>query len=236
MKTSESNPIYDKVGWLPLLACALCLMWYPIHWYFYFEILTPEDGVVEYLTSIFAFAAGFLTIKLALTSMKHPAAAASYIKCLFLFAVGCIFFAGEEISWGQRLFGIETESVSPWLAETNRQGELNLHNLKVVSHVRLLADLFCLIWGAVIPLYYRSKPFPYTWLRPFIVPRWLVSGFLTTILITWPQKFSELFFGKMFWVDAFRLGEFKEFCFAIVCLLFAVHLHTASKQSDKPSP
>jgi hypothetical protein len=38
----------------------------------------------------------------------------------------CLFGAGEEISWGQRVFSIETPQA---LMERNAQQELNLHNL-----------------------------------------------------------------------------------------------------------
>ena len=39
-----------------------------------------------------------------------------------------MFGAGEEISWGQRLFEIES---SGFFDENNAQGEMNLHNLFV---------------------------------------------------------------------------------------------------------
>src|SRR5262249_25557167 len=40
-------------------------------------------------------------------------------------AVACFFVAGEEISWGQRIFGIETPAP---IAAHNIQHEINLHN------------------------------------------------------------------------------------------------------------
>ena len=39
------------------------------------------------------------------------------------------FIAGEEISWGQRIFGYMTPD---WVAERNIQKEFNLHNLGVL--------------------------------------------------------------------------------------------------------
>ena len=44
-----------------------------------------------------------------------------------------IFVAGEEISWGQRLLGIETPV---FLEEVNVQGELTVHNLRYVHRIR----------------------------------------------------------------------------------------------------
>ena len=43
-----------------------------------------------------------------------------------MFAIGCLFIAFEEISWGQRLFDIPTPRV---LELHNNQKELNLHNV-----------------------------------------------------------------------------------------------------------
>jgi hypothetical protein len=40
------------------------------------------------------------------------------------------FAAGEELSWGQRIFGLKTPES---LAAANEQGELNLHNLRVFN-------------------------------------------------------------------------------------------------------
>ena len=37
-----------------------------------------------------------------------------------------IFGAGEEISWGQRIFNVES---SEYFLENNAQGETNLHNM-----------------------------------------------------------------------------------------------------------
>jgi hypothetical protein len=44
-----------------------------------------------------------------------------------LFALVLFFVAGEEISWGQRIFGVSTPQ---WFMKRNYQHELNLHNLK----------------------------------------------------------------------------------------------------------
>jgi hypothetical protein len=44
-----------------------------------------------------------------------------------LFALVLFFMAGEEISWGQRIFGVSTP---PWFMKRNYQHELNIHNLR----------------------------------------------------------------------------------------------------------
>ncbi|HEV3002107.1 MAG TPA: hypothetical protein VGW75_15300 [Solirubrobacteraceae bacterium] len=63
---------------------------------------------------------------------------------LGVLAVGLFFAAGEEISWGQRIFGVDTpESVR---AE-NAQGELNVHNLWAVNGA--LDTIFQFFWAGL---------------------------------------------------------------------------------------
>ncbi len=44
----------------------------------------------------------------------------------------CLFISGEELSWGQRIFNIQTPEV---LSQANVQNETNFHNLKYFSGV-----------------------------------------------------------------------------------------------------
>lgn len=55
------------------------------------------------------------------------------------------FGAGEEISWGQRIFGIDQPAV---LADENVQDELNIHNLAVFENSTLLKsdNIFSVFW------------------------------------------------------------------------------------------
>ena len=68
-------------------------------------------------------------------------------RCLGLGIVFLVGF-GEEISWGQRILGIETPES---LEGINDQGETNLHNLST-SKTNFLFQLFWLVMGVLIPL------------------------------------------------------------------------------------
>jgi hypothetical protein len=72
------------------------------------------------------------------------------LRALSLLALAFVFFVafGEEISWGQRIFGWGTPSS---LKELNDQGETNLHNLDTGA-VNLLFQFFWLAYGVLIPL------------------------------------------------------------------------------------
>ena len=85
-----------------------------------------EDGFIEWCTVIVLFSAMLVCGKrfLTLRSVRPPL----FLTVTMLLTLLCLFGAGEEISWGQRLFGLETPD---YLKGKNAQGELGLHNLVV---------------------------------------------------------------------------------------------------------
>lgn len=64
------------------------------------------------------------------------------------FAAGALFLAGEEISWGQRMFGLRLPEN---LRAANLQGELNLHNLPGVRPWTRLATALAALYGLLGP-------------------------------------------------------------------------------------
>ncbi|MGI6454409.1 MAG: hypothetical protein ACOX5R_02175 [bacterium] len=216
------HPIY---GWLPLLICGLIILISVPSAEFYRTVIIVEDGLVEWATVLFALGAFALS---AIMAWRFHQQRQYHIQfwLLVLYAFASFFFAGEEISWGQRLLGIEADQVPEWLAAANRQDEINIHNIQGFDKVRLLADAFCMVWGILVPTLYYFRPLPLGFLHPFLSPLWLIPAHLTTLLMTVPKKFvlyllgEEYEFGKL-WAS---LGEFKELSFAIVIMLFALHL------------
>ena len=89
-----------------------------------------EDGFFETLTAVLGVGAGALYVALAVrlhrlaSRANRPSIIAAKVL-LVLAACACILYALEEISWGQRVFGWQTPAT---LAESNYQGETNLHN------------------------------------------------------------------------------------------------------------
>src|SRR5262245_11646687 len=84
--------------------------------------IAQEDGVVEWATFLaYAFAAGWL-----LLVVRKQSPSWWFKGATFLLAAFCLVVAGEEISWGQRLFGFKPPDV---FLERNFQQELNLHNV-----------------------------------------------------------------------------------------------------------
>lgn len=114
-----------------------------------------EDSVFEDIGAISLFAAsglffyGFLQARSRLLKDKTH-----WIKQLvfLLFALITFFGAGEEISWGQRIFHIQTPAV---LENINAQDELNIHNIEFNGaqlNFEMAFDVLWLIVMVVLPI------------------------------------------------------------------------------------
>ncbi len=152
------------------------------------SIVVTEDGIIEWLT----------VVGLALTSIacfRRAILLRGEKSRLFLFMtvlLGLVFFfgAGEEISWGQRIFNTQS---SEFFQQHNAQGETNLHNLviggkkinKIVFGVGL--QLVLLIYLLIlVPLYKRRaglKKFLDSFAVPIAKPYQVVSYLAALVLI-----------------------------------------------------
>ncbi len=125
--------------------------------------LAREDHFGESLTAFNYLLAAVALITPSLRWMARGRPATREVLPLLL-ALFFVFVAGEEISWGQRIFGFETPELLANFA--NRQGEVNLHNLKWFNSEEALIDqyvilnAFALVMGVVVPVSARySKRF-----------------------------------------------------------------------------
>ncbi len=84
-----------------------------------------ENNPVELLTFLSLLAAGVIGIQIAWNAKKNGKGF-FIISFYAVFAVGLVFVAMEEISWGQWFFGFKTPDT---VQTINKQGELNLHNI-----------------------------------------------------------------------------------------------------------
>ncbi|MDD4190315.1 MAG: hypothetical protein PHI28_03230 [Mangrovibacterium sp.] len=91
-----------------------------------FDGYVEEDGFVENLTALFLFLCSVVSLFrfFEYRKMKKPL----WVFTSLTLAVLFFFAAGEEISWGQRILGIES---SDFFLEHNKQAETNLHNMVV---------------------------------------------------------------------------------------------------------
>jgi hypothetical protein len=135
-----------RLWWMTAAGCALGVAlagpeWVPSGW-------TREDGPVEY-AGFAAFLGASVLAFVAASGIRRahrPALAAAVLGTVLLVA------AGEEISWGQRLFGTETPAV---LVDGNRQDELNLHNIDGLQQKAIIAQLAVAGAGVMVAWFVR---------------------------------------------------------------------------------
>jgi len=114
-----------------------------------------EDGLVEWLTVIPLLWGFFISIARIIKLRSQRSVL--FLVCLAGCALFFLFGAGEEISWGQRIFDIETPES---LNEINTQREMNLHNIRI-GKVKINKLIFGLILGISIGIYISLLPILY---------------------------------------------------------------------------
>lgn len=111
-----------------------------------------EDGWLEWMTFYLFLAASVTGVygSVRILGSDRPAA---WFGLLLSF--GCFMVAMEEVSWGQRIFSLETPSL---FLEQNSQREINLHNLfmgpgkGLHNLIKRCAFYVILVYAVVIPV------------------------------------------------------------------------------------
>ena len=110
-------------GWFCICSTALFFSWLGIVDPVGYRILIREDAWVENLTAIGLFLAGLLLFATAWMERSFAR------RCVYILGgLAMVFGAGEEISWGQRIFGFATPG---FLLDVNNQKEFNVHNTDI---------------------------------------------------------------------------------------------------------
>ena len=137
---------------------------------------------------------------------------------LLLWVFACIYFAGEEASWGQWYFNWETpESYS----EINDQNETNLHNTSTWfdQKPRTLVEIWIFITGLILPAVYffkqRRTAFNWQdWIHP--VPSLISAAALFTLVrLTGWIDYKNI-------ANLFGSSEFREFTIALFLTLYLI--------------
>lgn len=187
---------------------------------FYEDVLIPEDGLIEWATPAILI----LAMVLARGALRRAPNRRTRVWVI-LFILGCLYFAGEEVSWGQRIFQWETPDT--W-RELNKQEETNIHNtLPIFDDVpRLLLSIGLLFGGVIYPLSARARR---------LFDRLLPAVFWPAILCTpaaiialgvgMPENVARLFTDTPHALLVIQEpGEVKELFLAIVLAFYAVSL------------
>ena len=126
-----------------------------------------ETGFVEVTTAILLIPAVILGARHALQLWRTGPSLAAVLMSIF--TLGCLFLLGEEISYGQHVFGWASPE---YFQAHNTQSETNLHNLEFVNKGRmkwlLLFGIFLI--GVVLPLGFRWYGAPERVTRSALAP------------------------------------------------------------------
>jgi hypothetical protein len=146
-----------------------------------------------------------------------------------LLAIGAFLVAGEEISWGQRIFGVETPEE---LEALNRQGEIGAHNISSVEFAFIVAFMLAGLFGSLVPWLALRSPLARERLGLLVPPLYLTSFFFLVFLhrlarIGLPSLDANTVFVKF--------GEWPELCFAMALLQFAL-LTGRKLRAQSPTP
>jgi hypothetical protein len=156
---TERHAAFDRPlngSFLLMVVCYLlslvCIVFFPdiLGYERYFSIVT-EDGVTETTTAVLLLINSIVAIMLAFRF------SAIRSRCVMQGIVAFVFIVmlGEEISWGQRIFGFETLA---FIKDVNVQNENSLHNLYgyFADHLFTFA-IFA--YGAFLPFIACRRPF-----------------------------------------------------------------------------
>jgi hypothetical protein len=199
---------------------------------FFYQFII-EDSFVEWATVIFLLSAMIVSI-CRIIRLRNVRPRLFMAVTAFL-ALVCFFGAGEEISWGQRIFDIQTPE---YFQTYNQQGETGLHNLafevggrhlsvnKLVFGTGLVLGL--LIYLFVMTPLYRRKTGVAHWLDRLAVPmprNYHIAGYLIVAAVV-----EGL-------IDSSKRGEMTEFAGSIIFLLniafpYNPHIYDAERSLE----
>lgn len=202
---SETGPIPKWGLYLFPVLTVIFAAFYLIDETFYRSII-KEDSIIEWLTFLFLIAAGIVSfIAASKIWRKHQ-----YLHWFFILFFGFNLLAGlEEISWGQRVFEVETTGV---FQKYSDQNEINLHNtFQGIFHIKTkhIALLVLLIYGSILPGFMRNQNPQYIKmpLKQFIVPPMFLRGGFTIAAILMldfqtghEEEIGEFFFSICFFI------------------------------------
>lgn len=225
----------SETGGEPLELPGWIWLWLPLVLYFgqylarlllpttiYDTYVTSELGLTEETTTFLLV----VSLSLGLLCMRRFVLAQNWRLAAWfgVFALGCLYFGGEEASWGQHWFGYSTPEA--W-ANFNDQQEFNLHNSGnwlgglLDQLPRNLLSLAALVAGGIMPLVRNARGRHLVpgsnayWLLPTLTA---VPAGLLAALATVPSKLQEAAFGhELIDIDA---GEVKELLLAYFLMVY----------------
>jgi len=201
------------------------------------DCLGWEDGPIETAGALLFLVASAGFLAASIRKVRHPreGGKVEVWSALMLMLLALLMFVcvGEEISWGQRVFGWRTPS---FIAELNAQNETNIHNIQVVHQWNRdgtekdfigklfnMNRLFSVFWLTVFVLLPVAAAVSDRFRRRFkeagipISPLWIGGLFLSSYLI-----YKVVAFIHANTLRAHALDELKETSYAAIYAFLAI--------------
>jgi hypothetical protein len=148
------NNKISKIAFFFIVSFILLLSFLLIYKTSIYDLFSREDNLAEYLSALFLLLSSFLFLKSLISLILQKKNSNKWIMILLSFTAIILFLAaGEEISWGQRIFDIPTPE---YLLKINDQNELNFHNINKRFFDRIL-DRLTIIFVIVGSIYFLKN-------------------------------------------------------------------------------
>ena len=237
MKISINSKILKTIVLLFPVAFTILMIWLRKNHYSTYEVIGLEDHIIEYSQFFFFLAGGIVAFLIALKFRKIS----TLMFVLFLFAsLGLIGIAGEEISWGERIFNIQAPEIFDGetkipILEYNVQGEMNLHNFRVIHDI---TGILYLIAG-----FYLIFAYPFTKLLQYFFNLSKKAKIYLTFLAPPPILILYFLPVGIYLFDKEKMGfppqdnEMVEFLLSLGILIFLILVYkTICNHFLNPSP
>jgi len=225
---------------LPALGLAMRLLTPLLGFERWTPVMDSELGFVENATVAMLVPAFVLCVLVFLRRRALPTGIGWW---MLAYGLAALYFAGEEVSWGQWWFGYATPEA---VARLNEQQEFNLHNIhNLFNNLPRQAMNGSMVAAIVLPLVlYRPlrKPGKQHSLWQWLIPTWrVIPAAALSLLIRAPKRLIEWLdprydpegYVQMAFVRA--SGEIKEYFLAAAMLVYTTSIFVRMRAA-RPCP
>lgn len=167
---------------LPLLIMGIAV-WAAIASPAAFIAITEEDTLVEWLQVLALAIAGVVFLVVAYRGRQMGGRLVPFVHLVI--GAGSLVVAGEEISWGQRIFGWSTP---PLFENINYQQETNIHNTFALESVMKLTEIGAGAYGTLLPVIAVTRWAPQVLRSSLLVPPIALISFFLITFVHWTSR------------------------------------------------
>jgi len=227
-------PRWITLGLVPVVALVALVTWFA--WRPAFDYLIgKKEGPIAYATVLAALTG--VAFGLGVIRYRRHLPARWLRAWVVVLPLGLFYMAGEELSWGQHVFGWQTPQR---ISRVNRQDETNLHNHEVIGRFvgrkpKQVVEVWTIVGCIIAPLVIARRPrrldprlSEHYWFWPTFACT--LSAALATIVYL-PTRISRLVYGET--PSSLRLSELQEFYFALTLALYVGSLYVRLRDMDR---